>query len=132
LSGTVKEFEDLRIFQEARELVRRVYALTRSGPIIRDRGLCDQMRRAAVSVVSNIGEGFERQSNVEFARYLYIAKGSCGELRAQALVALDETYWTKKDYDEIRGRCRKLSVGIARLIVYLERNAPTRRQRPAT
>ncbi len=107
---------------------RRVHALTRSGPIAKDYGLADQMRRSAVSIVSNIAEGFERQSNAEFIRFLYMAKGSCGELRAQALVALDEGYWSKQEHQEINDRCRKLSAGISNLIAYLEKSEVTRRQ----
>ena len=127
----VTRFEDLNVYQQARELCQRVYALTRSGPISKDYGLRDQMRRSAVSIVSNIAEGFERQSNAEFSRFLYIAKGSCGELRAQAQVGVDEKYWDTASYEEIGGRCRKLSAGLSNLIGYLERSAVIRRQRTA-
>jgi four helix bundle protein len=125
----VQSFEDLRVFQEARELSRRVHALTRSGSIAKDFVLVDQMRRAVLSVVSNIAEGFERQSNAEFIRFLYMAKGSCGELRAQALVAMDEGHWTKEIHAEIDDKCRKLSSGLSNFISYLERSDVSRRQR---
>lgn len=125
----VKSFEDLRVFQQARELSQRVHALTRSGPITKDYVLVDQMRRAVLSIVSNIAEGYERQSNVEFVRFLYIAKGSCGELRAQALVALDERHWTKEEHAEMNDRCRKLSAGLSNLISYLGKSEVSRRQR---
>ena len=124
----VTRFEDLRVFQQARELCHRVHILTRTGTISRDRVLVDQMRRAALSVVSNIAEGFERQSNAEFMRFLYIAKGSCGELRAQGLVALDEEHWTKTIHDEINERCRKLSASLSNLISYLAKSAVVRKQ----
>ncbi|MCL4522403.1 MAG: four helix bundle protein [Acidobacteria bacterium] len=127
----VTRFEDLNVYQQARELCQRVYALTRSGAISKDYGLRDQMRRSAVSIVSNIAEGFERQSNAEFARFLYVAKGSCGELRAQAQVGSDEKYWDTAAQEEISGRCRKLSAGLSNFISYLERSAVTRRQRTA-
>ena len=127
----VTRFEDLRVFQQARELSRRIHVLTRTGVISRDRVLVDQMRRAVLSIVSNIAEGFERQSNAEFARFLYIAKGSCGELRAQALVALDEAHWTKEIHDEINERCRKLSASLSNLISYLNKSAVVRKQQRA-
>jgi four helix bundle protein len=126
---SVKSFEDLRVFQEARELSRRVHALTRNGQIAKDFVLIDQMRRAVLSIVSNIAEGFERQSKAEFVRFLYIAKGSCGELRAQALVTLDEGYWTKEVHAEIDDKCRKLSSGLSNFISYLEKSEVVRRQR---
>lgn len=127
----VTRFEDLRVFQQARELSRRIHALTRTGPIARDRVLVDQMRRAVLSIVSNIAEGFERQSNAEFSRFLYIAKGSCGELRAQVLVALDEEHWTKATHDEINERCRKLSASLSNLISYLNKSVVVRKQQRA-
>jgi four helix bundle protein len=125
----VTRFEDLRVFEQARELSHRIHALTRTGPIYRDRILVDQMRRAALSIVSNIAEGFERQSNAEFVRFLYMAKGSCGELRAQALVALDEEHWTKAIHDEINERCRKLGASLSNLISYLQKSAVAGKQR---
>jgi four helix bundle protein len=89
------------------------------------------MRRAVLSIVSNIAEGFERQSNAEFARFLYIAKGSCGELRAQVLVSLDEELWTKTTHDEINERCRKLSASVSNLISYLNKSVVVRKQQRA-
>ena len=127
----VTRFEDLRVFQQAREVCHRVHALTKTGAIVKDRVLVDQMRRAALSIVSNIAEGFERQSNAEFARFLYIAKGSCGELRAQALVALDEEHWTKTTHDEINERCRKLGASLSNLISYLNQSGVARKQQRA-
>jgi four helix bundle protein len=130
-SGTVKDFGDLHVFQEARKLVQRVHLLTRTGTLTRDYGLVDQIRRSAVSVLSNIAEGFERQTNAEFVRFLYMAKGSCAELRAQAIVARDATYWNDSEYNEIRDACRRLSAGLSNFITYLERSGVVRRRRPA-
>ena len=84
--------ENLRIFNDARELANLVYDLTRSESFARDFALKDQMRRSALSVLSNIAEGFERETDAEFARFLYVAKGSCGELRAQTLLAQDQRF----------------------------------------
>ncbi len=78
-----------------------MYSLTGSQAYQRDRDLQSQMRRAAVSVLSNIAEGFERNSRAELARFLLIAKGSCGELRAQLYVALDQHYIEPRDFEEL-------------------------------
>jgi len=126
---TVRSFEDLRVFQEARELARIVYALTRGGSLSRDFALADQMRRSALSIVSNIAEGYERETDAEFVRFLYIAKGSCGELRAQALVALDQKDVSKEQCEEITARCRRLSVSLFKLIVYLRSSGRDRRSK---
>ncbi|MGQ9677376.1 MAG: four helix bundle protein [Chloroflexota bacterium] len=88
MAGT-KRFEDSEAWQKARELARAVYAMSSEGPFARDFGLRDQIRRSAVSVMSNIAEGFERGVDTEFRRFLAIAKGSAGEVRAQLYVTLD-------------------------------------------
>ena len=129
-TGKVKSFEDLRIFQEALELTSQIYAVTRQGPIAKDYALVDQMRRSAVSVLSNIAEGFERGTNREFVRALYMAKGSCGELRAQLLVALGQKYLTENEHEKLSVRCRKISAGIFHLIQHLQRSY-TARTNPA-
>ncbi len=90
--STVNRFEDLKAWQLARELTKDVYLLSGTGKFARDFSLRDQIRRAAVSIMSNIAEGFERDGNKEFLQFLSQAKGSCGEVRAQLYVALDQTY----------------------------------------
>ena len=82
----VRYFEDLEVWKEARRLTNEVYATTRDTGFSKDFGLRDQIRRAAVSVMSNVAEGFERGGNQEFVQFLYIAKGSCGEVRSQLYV----------------------------------------------
>ncbi|MBI2175020.1 MAG: four helix bundle protein [Candidatus Omnitrophica bacterium] len=89
---TIKYFEDLEVWKEARQLARRVYQITQDTAFSRDFGLRDQIRRAAVSVMSNIAEGFERGGYQEFTQFLYVARGSCGEVRSQLYVALDQGY----------------------------------------
>jgi len=84
-SRGAKFFEDLFVFQGARKLANQLYDLTRLKALAQDRPLVLQMRRAAVSVLSNISEGFERGTDREFVHALFIARGSCGELRAQVL-----------------------------------------------
>ena len=91
---TIRRFEDLIAWQKARELTKEIYVLTSKGAFSRDHGLCDQMRRAAVSIMSNLAEGFDRGSRPEFHRFLVIAKGSCAELRSQLYVAIDAGYLT--------------------------------------
>lgn len=88
----VRVFEDLEVWKESRRLTQRIYQLTKNENFSKDFALRDQIRRAAVSVMSNIAEGFERGGNTEFARFLDIAKGSCGEVRSQMYVAKDQGY----------------------------------------
>lgn len=115
----VRTFEDLAVFQMARKLAKEIYQLTRDGSMTGDRGLCDQIRRAAVSVVSNIAEGFERGGNVELIQFLFIAKGSCGEVRAQLLIALDQGYLEERTHRALNENCKRLSAGFANFIGYL-------------
>jgi four helix bundle protein len=79
-------------WQKARELTKSIYKTTRIGEFLKDFGLRDQIRRASVSIMSNIAEGFERGGRSEFHQFLVIAKGSCAELRSQLYVALDAEY----------------------------------------
>jgi four helix bundle protein len=118
-SKAAKSFEDLHIFQASRELVAKIWKITRRRPFVDDRVLTYQIRRAGLSVASNIAEGFERASRPEFGRFLKIAKGSCGEVRAQLLVALDQEYLTKEEHDHLRGAAQQVSAGISNLARYL-------------
>ncbi len=118
--ATVRRFEDLEVWQEARELVKRVYGLTAKFPRQEAFGLKSQMQRAAVSVLSNIAEGFERGSNTEFIQFLYIARGSCGEVRSQAYIVSDLNYVAQSEAEDIRERCAKLSRRLQTLIEYLK------------
>lgn len=88
----ITRFEELIAWQKARVMTREIYRLTRSGKFAQDFGLKDQIQRAAVSVMSNIAEGFERGGRAEFHQLLSIAKASCGEVRSQLYVALDAGY----------------------------------------
>ncbi len=84
--ATIERFEDIKAWQAARDLVSAVYRVSGRGKFEKDFGLRDQIRRASVSAMSNIAEGFERCSDREFHRFLYIAKGSAGEVRSQLFV----------------------------------------------
>ena len=104
-------FEDMEVWQEGRELVRRVYAVTGNDEFSKDWGLRDQMQRAAVSICTNIAEGYERSGNREFAKFLWIAKGSAREVASQLYHALDLGYIEQSDFEALyamaNGLCAK-------------------------
>ena len=114
-----RQFEDLAVFRGARALAKSVYALTSNRAVGSDRALSDQLRRSAISIVSNIAEGFERSGNRELIRFLAVAKGSCGELRAQLLLAADLYLTDAGACDELRAQAVILSRRLARFIEYL-------------
>lgn len=97
----VSRFEDLIAWQKARALVREVYLATRRTQFARDFGLAQQIQRAAVSILSNIAEGFERAHPREFHQALATARASCAEVRAQLYVALDVGYLTTAQFDQL-------------------------------
>src|SRR5438045_467599 len=103
--GTIRRFEEIEAWQTAREITRDVYAISSNGTFARDFGLRDQMRRAAVSVMSNIAEGFESRTRGLFVEFLGRAKGSSGELRAQIYVAQDAGYLTGVQSAKMQNQC---------------------------
>jgi len=109
--ATVKQFEDLLCWQRARELTKFIYDISKYRNFEMDRGLQDQIRRAAVSVMSNIAEGFDRGTRQELINYFYIAKGSAGEVRAQLYAACDIGYLnieTFKYLNSLATECSRL------------------------
>ena len=118
----IKHFEDLEIWKEARCLTKEIYRLTSGPKFSKDYSLCGQIKSAAVSVMSNIAEGFERAGNQEFCQFLYVAKGSCGEVRAQLYVAVDQGYISAKESEELLNSFKRLSSMIGSLINYLKRS----------
>jgi four helix bundle protein len=108
----IERFEDLIAWQKARELARLIYLHTGVGAFAKDFGLRDQIRRASVSVMSNIAEGFERGGRPEFHQFLVIAKGSCAEVRSQLYIAKDVGYLTEKDFNTLMD----LSIEVSRII----------------
>ena len=116
----LERFEDIDAWKEARELTKSVYQITSTGEFARDFGLRDQIRRAAVSVMSNIAEGFERGGDKEFLQFLSLAKGSCGEVRAQFYVALDQTYINDAQFQELVEKTVRINRLIAGLMKYLQ------------
>ncbi len=127
--ATVQQFEDLGVWQDARELVRAIYAVSKQRAFSRDFGLRDQIRRAAVSAMSNIAEGFERGSRKEFVQFLNIAKGSAGEVRAQLYAALDQEYMSEAEFNSLRDSATVLSRRLATFIRYLESHPSNSRVR---
>jgi four helix bundle protein len=115
----VKRFEELEVWQKAREMAREIYACGGEGGFVRDFGLRDQIRRAAVSVVSNIAEGFERGGDREFRQFLAQAKGSCGEVRAQLYIALDQGYLDQDRFDRLSALTVQIGRMLASLMSYL-------------
>lgn len=123
-------FEDLIAWQKARVLARVIYAATRNGALSRDFGLVGQVQRAAVSVMANIAEGFERGSRAEFHRFLTTAKGSCAEVRSHLYIAADAGYLEQGDFRRLLSLAEEVSriVGGLRATVEKQRDAQTVRQ----
>lgn len=118
----VERFEELTSWRKARELNRRVYHVSKNPTFGRDFGLRDQIRRASISVMSNIAEGFERGGDKEFIQFLAIAKGSCVEIRSQLYAALDEQYVSQAEFDGLHSLCLEVSRMISGFISYLRRS----------
>ncbi len=118
----IEKFEDIDSWKLAREVTRMIYAASSSGNFSRDFGLCNQIRRASVSILSNIAEGFERDGNKEFLQFLAIAKGSCGEVRAQLYVALDQKYIDETQFREISNKLLETSRIISGFMKYLQQS----------
>src|SRR6516164_4224409 len=105
----IERFEDIVAWQKARALTREIYAVARVGAFARDYGLRDQIQRASVSVMSNIAEGYERGGDKEFLQFLSLSKGSCGEVRSQLYVALDQNYVSRGTFDALTGQAIETS-----------------------
>ena len=104
-----KRFEELWVWQQARELVKEIYKDLRVGPGSKDFGLRDQIQRAGVSVMNNIAEGFERFTDIESARFLDVARGSCGEVRSMYYAAEDLGYVNSDVANTRRSKARQIS-----------------------
>ena len=115
----IERFEEMEVWQLSRELVKLVYLVTKEEPLVKDFRYCSQIQSAAVSVMTNIAEGFERKSKKEFIRFLYIAKASCGEVRSLNYVALDIGYINKETSDRIHIEATLISKSISGFIKYL-------------
>ena len=120
--ATFQKFEDIEAWQRARKLTREIYTVSNENPFSKDFGLRDQIRKASVSVMSNIAEGFERGGTKEFIQFLSIAKGSSGELRSQLYVALDQGYLKEEMFDRLLVTALETSRMISGLINYLRKS----------
>jgi four helix bundle protein len=116
----IRRFEDLEVWQRARELAKLVYQASHTQPLRADFGLADQMRRAAVSVGSNIAEGFEYGSRKQQIEACYRAKASAGELRSQAITARDVASIDADTFADLHRRCEECSRMLAAYIRKLE------------
>lgn len=106
----------MAIFQKARELSKKIYDITEKEKFSRDFRFVTQIHASVGSIMDNIAEGFERNGNKEFVNFLFIAKGSCGEVRSQLIRANDVGYLEPEEYKELYAECRKLSAGIMNFI----------------
>jgi four helix bundle protein len=119
----VVRFEELDAWMVARKMSNRIYILGRESGFSRDYGFRDQIQRASISVMNNIAEGFERGSNKDFAKYLFIARGSAGEVRSMLYLALDQKYLTNEQFREAYDLCIRESQLCWGLIKHLQKNS---------
>ncbi|MFC1840394.1 four helix bundle protein [Thermodesulfobacteriota bacterium] len=117
--STIENFEDLEVWQHARSIAKEIYTISRKEKFSKDYGLRGQIQRAAVSIMSNIAEGFERGSNKEFIQFLFIAKGFAGEVRAQLYIALDLNYIEQDNFIKLNSELNSISKQISGFIKYL-------------
>ncbi len=110
----------MEVWQIARELVKEIYLITANDNFNRDFGLKNQITRSSVSIMSNIAEGFERKTNKEFIQFLFIAKGSSGEVRSQLYVALDLKYISEIEFEMLLNKTEIISKSLSGFIKYLK------------
>jgi four helix bundle protein len=118
----IERFEDIEAWKSAREITGLIYQISLSGNFAKDFALVNQIRRASISIISNIAEGFERGGDKEFIQFLTIAKGSCGEVRAQLYIALDQNYLDKEQFIVIQSKLIETSKMLSGLIKYLQQS----------
>jgi four helix bundle protein len=118
----IKKFEELESWKKARKLTNAVYEATGTGSFKLDFGLKDQIRRASISILSNIAEGFERGGDKEFSQFLAMAKGSCGEVRAQLYIAVDQGYLSQALFEKLSNNADEIGRLISGLMKYLSKS----------
>ena len=116
----IKTFEDLEVWQLSMALCSEIYSLTNTDLFSRDFGLKDQIRRSAISIPSNISEGFERDAKNQFLYFLAIAKGSCGELRTQLTIAFNLNYINEEQYNKLKIKCIETSKQLSGFSKYIK------------
>ena len=119
----IEKFEDIEAWKMAREITKMIYKISSSVNFSKDFALVNQIRRASVSIISNIAEGFERNGDKEFVQFLTIAKGSCGEVRAQLYIALDQHYIDEGQFIIIKNKLAETSRMLSGLIKYLQQSS---------
>ena len=120
--ATFRRFDEIEAWQKARELTKVVYGISGRGAFARDFGLRDQIRRAIVSIMANIAEGFERDGTGEFVQFLAIAKGSAAEVLSHAYVALDQDFISKESFDRLAAKTSEVARMLAALMTYLRKS----------
>ena len=123
MTNPIRRIEDLEAWQIARDLTNQIYAVTKAGAIARDYGFIDKIRRAALSVMNNTAEGFDRGSNKDFVKFLFIARGSAAEVRSLLYIALDQGYVKEAEFAECRDLCIRCSQIIWGLIKSLRKKS---------
>jgi four helix bundle protein len=118
----IERFEELEVWKLSRLFVRDIYLVSRSGMISKDYGFKDQIQRAALSIMNNIAEGFERKSSKEFLQFLFIAKSSCGEVRSMLYVGKDIGYFDDETYNRLFNESESISKSLGGFIQYLRKN----------
>jgi four helix bundle protein len=118
----LRRFVEMEVWVSARSLVSGIYAVSQNSSVSRDYGLRDQIRRASISVASNIAEGFESQSNPNFIRFLASARGSAAEVRAQLYLAFDLGYISNPDFLSLVSQSESISRQITGLMNYLKKS----------
>ena len=117
---TFNRFEEIEVWKQSRSLVKEIYVITSQPMFSKDFSFKDQIRRSALSIPSNFAEGYERKSNKEFIRFLFIAKGSAGELRTQVHIAKDLNYIDDNIYNELINKSQEISKSLSGFIKYLQ------------
>jgi len=116
----INKFEDLDIWKESINLTKEIYHITSEGQFNKDFSFKDQIRRAIISISSNIAEGFDRNNNNELIRFLIISKGSIGEARSQFFIALEIGYISQEKFNDLNKKLKNLSKKIGGFINYLK------------
>lgn len=123
--ATLSNFEELEVWKKARSLCQKIYSITDYEKFSKDYRFVAQIRAAAGSIMDNIAEGFEHENNKEFIRFLYISKGSCGEIRSQLIRANDCHYISDEELMELKNSVLELSSNIFKFIQYLQKSSIT-------
>jgi four helix bundle protein len=120
IMAAFKKFEDIEVWKKSMNLTRLIYQTTNQPSFAKDYNLVNQIRRSSISISSNIAEGVERDGNKELINFLYIAKGSCRELRCQLYIAKDQKYLQAESFQELYNLATEISFSLNKLIKYLQ------------